>query len=284
MSMIVPAGINKLNWSPKDKETTTVKTAGADEESTQEVVVEEDVDALEAAARSFLDQKEAAPEEAEEVKEASEETEEVKEASEETEVKEAGTCGCEAGQTCEACGGLVAEDEIEAPVGEEEAAEVVEVADEGEVHEEAEEVAIESVEVAVETAAEALEDAAEAIAEVKGVTVDEGAEEVPEGPVDDEVVEVSEIEIEVPGVMEEDEDVEVEKEGGLGCMMSDESGEEKTAEEDSEKEPTVADSSEEFCKFAKLSPQNRSKIADYWVNMLGYPKDYVALLTKDYEK
>ena len=43
-------------------------------------------------------------------------------------------------------------------------------------------------------------------------------------------------------------------------------------------------SEEEFCKYAKLSPQNRAKLADYWVNMLGYPKDYVSLMTKDYEK
>jgi hypothetical protein len=33
-----------------------------------------------------------------------------------------------------------------------------------------------------------------------------------------------------------------------------------------------------------LSKANRAKLSDYWTNMLGFPKDYVALMTKDYEK
>lgn len=40
---------------------------------------------------------------------------------------------------------------------------------------------------------------------------------------------------------------------------------------------------EEFCKFAKLSPVNKQKLNQYWT-ALGFPKDYVNLMTKDYEK
>jgi len=43
-------------------------------------------------------------------------------------------------------------------------------------------------------------------------------------------------------------------------------------------------SANEFCKFGKLSPQNRKKVAEYWKNALGYPADYVSLMVKDYEK
>jgi len=40
----------------------------------------------------------------------------------------------------------------------------------------------------------------------------------------------------------------------------------------------------EFVKYAKLSPANKSKLAEYWTKALGFPKEYVALMTKDYEK
>ncbi len=41
---------------------------------------------------------------------------------------------------------------------------------------------------------------------------------------------------------------------------------------------------EKFCKLSHISPANRKKVTDYWVNMLNYPKDFVALMVKDYEK
>ena len=264
MSMIIPAGVNKLDWSPKDKVVKTVKTAGVGEESTQEVV-EEPTDALAEAAKSFLDKKEAG--------------------SDKCECEGECTCGC-GEQKKESCG-IVSEDEIVAPeecakcsecgaviedvvddivVDGDEAAAVIEVSDETEVPDL--DVTIESIEIAVETLEEAVE-------ELKEVETNEETDEITEvsDEVDDGEGEVTEVEIEVPGVMDEDDVEEVEKEG-MYTTMSD----------DSDKEPTVAGSSEEFCKFAKLSPQNRTKIADYWVNMLGYPKDYVSLLTKDYEK
>lgn len=46
----------------------------------------------------------------------------------------------------------------------------------------------------------------------------------------------------------------------------------------------AASSDGEFVKYAKLSAENRSKLANYWTKMLGFPKEYVALMTKDYEK
>ena len=34
---------------------------------------------------------------------------------------------------------------------------------------------------------------------------------------------------------------------------------------------------------AKLSDEKRAILADYWTQTLGYPKDYVSAMTKDYE-
>lgn len=54
--------------------------------------------------------------------------------------------------------------------------------------------------------------------------------------------------------------------------------------EDKKEEVKEAASEEEFCRFGKLSAINKKKVADYWVNYLGFPKDYVNLMVKDYEK
>ena len=48
--------------------------------------------------------------------------------------------------------------------------------------------------------------------------------------------------------------------------------------------PKSSSSTEEFCKFAMVSPENKKKIREYWVNALGYPADFVNLMIKDYEK
>ena len=139
--------------------------------------------------------------------------------------------------------------------------EVPEVGDEnGEVVNEVSEVV--STEEKVEEATEKIE---EAVVELKEAIGEEVAEEVGE-----EVAEVSEI----PGEEVVDSEVIVESAPcpACGAMASDKVSMEKSA------------SSEEFCKFAKLSPQNRQKLANYWTNMLGFPKEYVSLMTKDYEK
>ena len=143
--------------------------------------------------------------------------------------------------------------------------EVPEVGDEnGEVVNEVSEAV--STEEKVEEATEKIE---EAVVELKEAIGEEVAEEVGE-EVGEEVAEVSEI----PGEEVVDSEVIVESAPcpACGAMASDKVAMEKSA------------SSEEFCKFAKLSPQNRQKLANYWTNMLGFPKEYVSLMTKDYEK
>lgn len=86
--------------------------------------------------------------------------------------------------------------------------------------------------------------------------------------------EVNEVEIEV----EDDKDEEPEVPG------KDTSKEEIVVESEEPKMDKSAATDEEFCRFAKLSPENKKKLSNYWINMLNYPKDYVALMTKDYEK
>jgi hypothetical protein len=89
----------------------------------------------------------------------------------------------------------------------------------------------------------------------------------------DDKKEVNEVEIEV-----EDDKAEDDIPG------KDTSKEEIIVESDEPKMDKSAATEEEFCRFAKLSPENKKKLSNYWVNMLNYPKDYVALMTKDYEK
>lgn len=146
--------------------------------------------------------------------------------------------------------------------------EVGESDDAGEVTEECEEAAVDAVEKAVEAVEVAVEDLKEVVQN----------EEIAEVSDDEEI----EIEIEVDDKDEEPvdddggelivESVPSEVEGCGSLAETEEAGMDKSA------------SSEEFCKFAKLSPQNRKKVAYYWKNSLGYPADYVALMVKDYEK
>ena len=167
----------------------------------------------------------------------------------------------EAEEVKEAC---VAADgsEVDVEVKEPEAV-LEEVSDDGVVTEEEEEVveqaAVEKIKSAVEEIEVALEevvDAEEALTKVKDAigTVEEVHEEM--------------------GVEKTDEDE-------TGDVSFTEEVIKDSVEED---EPVIASSEEEFCRFAKISPKNRSKLAKYWKNALGYPADYVDLLTKDYEK
>ena len=65
---------------------------------------------------------------------------------------------------------------------------------------------------------------------------------------------------------DEDKDIIVESE-------DEDEGEEKTAN-------TVG----RFTRIASLSKETRDKVYDYYVNQLGYPKDYCKLMVTDYEK
>ena len=54
------------------------------------------------------------------------------------------------------------------------------------------------------------------------------------------------------------------------------------AEESEEESMSIAGVSGRWVKIAKLSPENQKKTKEYWL-MLGFPKDYVDAMVKDYE-
>jgi len=128
---------------------------------------------------------------------------------------------------------------------------------------------------------------AEAVAEKAEVAVEkiqEAAQELKDVCGDKEV----EVEVEVKddGEVKEIGEVEECEEGGEDIIIESEPDvqAEGRAMAKDKKKAVKSSVEEEFCRFAKLSDANRKKLTDYWANMLGYPKDVVALLTKDYEK
>jgi len=151
----------------------------------------------------------------------------------------------------------------ETVVGGDELTEDDSVTFEGEPEEvsEEEEVEIETEEPEAE-AVECLEKAKDAIEEAVECLSDEAEVEV-EIEEDEEETNVDEVSFEEP------EEVDVVVEGGVNCLA-----EEKTKEA----------STDNWVKVSAISPSNRKKVLDYWVNKLGYPKDFVKLMVKDYEK
>jgi len=220
MSIIVPAGNQKVDWSPKDNKKLTKK---ASIDGAEEVQAEEE-DPVYEAAKDFLGGQEAEVPGVDEVIEEVSEVEEV-----EKSVSEA-----------------VAEVEQKAEEADQKIEAVVE--------------AVEKIDEAVQGVKDAVADADDEVVEV--IEIDEVSEDK-----DEDAVEA------VPGEEVIDDEIIVETEG---CVEA------KT--EDGTSMDKVASTEEEFCKYAKLSPQNKAKLARYWVDMLGYPKDYVNLMTKDYEK
>ena len=110
-----------------------------------------------------------------------------------------------------------------------------------------------AVEVPIGEAPKVDEKPAEAPAEDKGGEAPKSEEKKDEA--------VDAVEIEIPGVVEEKG--EVEKEGcGIGCGSS------------------VADG--KLMAIAKLSPENRSDLSEYWKTTLGMPADWVESMLKDY--
>jgi len=250
MSVIVPAGSKRREWVPQDPMVRTASTEG--EEQPKDELLEAAMGVLDRQAQEEAVVIEAA-EKCEKCEKCCDECEcekEVKADADEDEVKEASIC--EEGEPEIAC-----EEEATDPE-----AVLEEVSDDGVVTEEEEEVveeaAVEKIKGAVEVIEIALEEvteAEEALTKVKDAI----------------------------GTVEEVHEKMTEEEG-------DEEGEVSFTEEviedsvEDEEAPVVASSPEEFCRFAKISPKNRAKVADYWKNSLGYPADYVDLLTKDYEK
>jgi len=150
----------------------------------------------------------------------------------------------------------------------------VDVADEKSISEAVKEV--EEKAAAAEEKIEAVQQAVEQIGEAVESAKDACAEAGVDGEGDGE-----EIEVEI-GVQDDDE-VEIEvKDNGEG---EDEDGLVVESEPEVEDEAIMdrSASAEEFARYSMISPSNRKKLADYWINALGYPRDYVNLLVKDYE-
>lgn len=125
--------------------------------------------------------------------------------------------------------------------------------------------------------------------------IEEAVSELKDSVQKSDAAEEEEVEIEIcddEDKKEEVEEVEIEVEDDdkkeLDIPGKDTSESEIIVESDDKEEEPKMDKSaateEEFCRFAKLSPENKKKLSNYWVNMLNYPKDYVALMVKDYEK
>jgi ElaB/YqjD/DUF883 family membrane-anchored ribosome-binding protein len=171
-----------------------------------------------------------------------------------------------------------------------------------EIKEKVEEVA-EAIQESVEDAAAAKEKVQE-VAAVVGEKVEEKKEEKAEEKKEEKAEgkkeektdekpqeEPTEVEIEIeddkkdisiPGVEDkpaEEVEIDIGKEVGPEDLVkkSDEvcpsCGKEKCA--------CVAKSKGEFVRLAKLSPKNREAVREYWV-ALGFPKDYVDAMVKDY--
>jgi len=129
-------------------------------------------------------------------------------------------------------------------------------------------VSVPAVDAAPASVEEAIEKVEDAVADLKEVAVEGEAESV---EIDLDVEPTPDI----PGKEVSDSEIIVKSEPDMACACA------KKKEVAMDKS---ASTEEEFCKFAMLSKANRAKLNDYWINMLGFPKDYVNLMTKDYEK
>ena len=249
MSIIMPSGANKADWSSTSKD--LVKTAGSEEAPKDEL--------LEAATAYLgeLGEKETeeGADDSTDVIEEAVPSEVVVEVSEEDEAGEA--------------------DEAEIVLEDAEADGVVTEVEEEDVEVEAKD----AIDEAVIEIQEAVENIQEAIsvsdeAEVAEDVSEEVSDEIVEVEISDETDfsdEVAEVrpacgvakseEVDIPGVADDQDMVEVEKETST-CAGS----KGKTTKE--------ASSGEEFLRYAALSPKNKEKLKDYWVNYVGYPKDY----------
>jgi len=274
MTRIVPAGNNKPDWEPQA--TKLQKTASDGTE-----VQDQEVDALYEAAKSVVEA---------ETAEATE-TEVVEAATKCTDCDKDKSCKCKEGDECkcDVCRCTEKEDDVKeatacGAVADEEAVvlDIETTPDEGVVDEGVVDEGIGDVVNEVSEATSTEEKVEEAVEKIEEVVEDlkeaVGAEDAVDGEIGEGEA-TEEVALDIPG--EEVVDSEVIVEGtpcggepcpSCGAMASSKPSMKKSA------------SSEEFCKFAKLSPQNRQKLANYWTNMLGFPKEYVGLMTKDYEK
>jgi len=152
--------------------------------------------------------------------------------------------------------------------------EVVDKAEEAEAMTERVEDALEGVEEAVQGVKDAVGSEADAEVEVEIEVEEEDQENEEEEPGGEDIVVESDPEAEASAYASTDEE----------AVEASTKEETKGTKEGEEAKMDRSASSEEFCKFAKLTPANRKKLVDYWVGMLGYPRDFVKLMVKDYEK
>jgi hypothetical protein len=134
------------------------------------------------------------------------------------------------------------------------------------------------VEVEGEDVADSVEIDISDISDVSDVSNDAGVEEIEiEITDDEESAESDKDEDKVPGVADKKDDFVKE---------SDEDKKDCDHEEDEEccEEPDVEASGNGFVKLSSISDETKKKIMEYWVKQLKYPKDYVALMAKNYDK
>ena len=253
MTVIMPMGGKKFGWEPGKKQ--TVKVASAGKENEQEIVVDGS-DALYEAAKAHLG-KQAQFEDAEIVT-----VEEIPGDDMASEI-----------------GGIV--NEVSEEVTDDAVEESLENAEEKSEAGAATEIgaAVEKIEEAVEEVKEAVEelDGAGAGEEVEvEIELDDLGEKSPfgEAPCADESCEDDLGEDEI--VIESKD----EKKDGVceacGAVTA-------SCECKAKKQASVS-SGDEYVRYSKVSPKNQRLVRNYWKSDLGYDPDYVALMTKNYEK
>lgn len=246
MSIIVPAGNKNVAWSPKEEEKLQ-KTAAVGAE------IKEDVNPLYEAAKEFVKSAAGMCDKCNKPKNFCKCEKSDAKSDTKSEVVDAGFDSAISSDEKSSDDEKSAIIEVESPAGE-----AAEEAGKGKIEE-----AVSKIE--------------EAVTEIKDAAEIAGAAE--EAEIEIEVDSVPDSEI--PGKEISDSEIIVKSEPNMDACAC-------AAKASSDAKEVAMDKSaaaeEEFCKFAKLSSANRKKLADYWVNMLGFPKDYVSLMTKDYEK
>ena len=243
MTMIVPAGNKKIDWSPK--ETKLEKTAATS--VSQDI---EDNNPLYIAAKKYLEAK-----------------------------ADGETCDTGKKCPCECIDDKCKEDKKEVKAGTEFGAKPANEAPANEAPLKDESGAIIEIETPegekkeddgkdkIEVAVEKIDDAVVELKDAVGM-VNEAEEEEVEIEIDD----ISAPSI--PGKEDSKDGLLVESDPMSNCACA------EKQEVEINKEASTDD---DFCKYAKLSPANKMKLAKYWKD-LGFPKEYVDLMTKDYEK
>jgi len=278
MTMIVPAGNKNIDWSPKEAVLTKTASAGAE--------VQEEVNPLYEAAKKYA--------------ESTKVCEKCK--------KPGALCECASAAAPEAA---CKADEV-AVVEVEDGAPAIDGAPAVEGEKATIEVAVEKIEEGVAE----LKDAANIPAEAAGVEVGEAGEskslDIPGKEVQDseiivksepadacacaaaktaasEVAKSDAASSDAKSDKKEDIKTAASEVAKSDVAASDDKAASSDAKSDKKAEIKIeleksANVEEKFCKLSHITPENRKKVVNYWVNMLNYPKDYVALMVKDSEK